>query len=80
MPRTIAWEKTNGDEQGDGGIAGFTKGGVTVELADQDGGTRLTNNVEAQIGGKSLRSLGSASSMVPRRSVLTISSFVSPKP
>jgi uncharacterized protein len=38
--------------EGDGGIAGFAKGGVAVELAEQDGGTRLTYNVEAQIGGK----------------------------
>ena len=38
--------------QGDGGVAGFAKGGATVKLADKDGGTLLTYNVEAQIGGK----------------------------
>ena len=34
------------------GIAGFAKGGATVTLSDKDGGTLLTYNVEAQIGGK----------------------------
>jgi carbon monoxide dehydrogenase subunit G len=38
--------------EGEGGVAGFAKGGATVALADQDGGTLLTYNVEAQIGGK----------------------------
>ena len=38
--------------QGDGGVAGFAKGGATVALSDKDGGTLLTYNVEAQIGGK----------------------------
>jgi len=38
--------------EGDGGIAGFAKGGATVKLSDRDGGTLLTYNVEAQIGGK----------------------------
>ena len=38
--------------EGDGGIAGFAKGGATVTLTDKDGGTLLTYNVEAQIGGK----------------------------
>ena len=38
--------------EGDGGIAGFAKGGATVALAEKDGGTLLTYNVEAQIGGK----------------------------
>ncbi|MBN8966399.1 MAG: carbon monoxide dehydrogenase subunit G [Rhizobiales bacterium] len=38
--------------EGDGGIAGFAKGGATVTLSDKDGGTLLTYNVEAQIGGK----------------------------
>jgi carbon monoxide dehydrogenase subunit G len=38
--------------EGDGGIAGFAKGGATVGLAEKDGGTLLTYNVEAQIGGK----------------------------
>jgi carbon monoxide dehydrogenase subunit G len=38
--------------EGDGGIAGFAKGGATVSLSDKEGGTLLTYNVEAQIGGK----------------------------
>ena len=38
--------------EGDGGVAGFAKGGATVALAEKDGGTLLTYNVEAQIGGK----------------------------
>ena len=38
--------------EGEGGAAGFAKGGAKVSLADQDGGTLLTYDVEAQIGGK----------------------------
>src|SRR5579871_190699 len=38
--------------EGEGGVAGFAKGGAKVLLAEQDGGTRLTYDVEAQIGGK----------------------------
>jgi len=38
--------------EGEGGVAGFAKGGAKVSLADQDGGTRLSYDVEAQIGGK----------------------------
>ncbi len=38
--------------QGDGGVAGFAKGGATVKLTPQDGGTLLAYDVEAQIGGK----------------------------
>ena len=38
--------------QGDGGIAGFAKGGATVNLRPVDGGTVLAYDVEAQIGGK----------------------------
>jgi uncharacterized protein len=38
--------------EGDGGVAGFAKGGATVALQPKDGGTLLTYNVEAQIGGK----------------------------
>jgi carbon monoxide dehydrogenase subunit G len=38
--------------EGDGGVAGFAKGGATVGLLEKDGGTLLTYNVEAQIGGK----------------------------
>jgi len=38
--------------EGEGGVAGFAKGGATVKLADKDGGTLLSYDVEAQIGGK----------------------------
>jgi carbon monoxide dehydrogenase subunit G len=38
--------------EGDGGVAGFAKGAATVALVPKDGGTLLTYNVEAQIGGK----------------------------
>ena len=38
--------------EGEGGVAGFAKGGATVALSDKDGGTLLSYNVEAQIGGK----------------------------
>jgi len=38
--------------QGDGGVAGFARGGATVTLAPKDGGTLLSYAVEAQIGGK----------------------------
>ncbi len=38
--------------EGEGGVAGFAKGGEVVGLTDKDGGTLLTYNVEAQIGGK----------------------------
>jgi uncharacterized protein len=38
--------------EGEGGVAGFAKGGAAVHLAEKDGGTLLTYEVEAQIGGK----------------------------
>src|SRR2546421_5316632 len=39
--------------EGDGGVAGFAKGGATVTLKPAEGGgTILTYTVEAQIGGK----------------------------
>ncbi len=38
--------------EGEGGVAGFAKGGAAVSLSDKDGGTLLIYNVEAQIGGK----------------------------
>ena len=34
------------------GVAGFAKGAAKVSLADKDGGTLLSYNVESQIGGK----------------------------
>lgn len=38
--------------EGEGGVAGFAKGGASVHLSDADGGTLLKYDVEAQIGGK----------------------------
>lgn len=44
--------------EGKGGAAGFAKGGAKVSLAAVDGGTALTYDVEAKVGGK-LAQLGS---------------------
>jgi len=38
--------------EGQGGVAGFAKGGAAVRLADAEGGTKLTYDVHAQVGGK----------------------------
>jgi hypothetical protein len=38
--------------EGEGGIAGFAKGGAAVKLTDAEGGTKLAYDVEAQIGGR----------------------------
>lgn len=38
--------------EGEGGVAGFAKGNAKVSLAEKDGGTLLSYDVEAQIGGK----------------------------
>jgi carbon monoxide dehydrogenase subunit G len=38
--------------EGEGGVAGFAKGGAAVKLTDKDGGTLLHYDVESQIGGK----------------------------
>ncbi len=38
--------------EGEGGVAGFAKGGATVSLADVEGGTLLSYHVEAHVGGK----------------------------
>src|ERR1700723_1399683 len=37
--------------QGEGGVAGFAKGGAVVKLTPKDGGTLLTYNVEGPMGG-----------------------------
>lgn len=44
--------------EGKGGAAGFAKGGAKVKLAAVDGGTELSYDVEAKVGGK-LAQLGS---------------------
>ncbi len=46
------------DGAGKGGAAGFAKGGAEVRLAAKDGGTELSYDVEAKVGGK-LAQLGS---------------------
>lgn len=38
--------------EGQGGVAGFAKGGAVVRLADDGGVTVLTYDVDAQVGGK----------------------------
>jgi len=38
--------------EGQGGVAGFAKGGAAVRLAEADGATLLTYVVKAQVGGK----------------------------
>jgi carbon monoxide dehydrogenase subunit G len=44
--------------EGDGGIAGFAKGGAKVALSDAAGGTVLKYDVQANVGGK-IAQLGS---------------------
>jgi carbon monoxide dehydrogenase subunit G len=44
--------------EGKGGVAGFAKGAAEVTLADVEGGTELSYNVDAKVGGK-LAQLGS---------------------
>lgn len=38
--------------EGEGGVAGFAKGGAAVGLTENEGGTLLKYDVDAQIGGK----------------------------
>lgn len=44
--------------EGKGGVAGFAKGGATVSFEPMEGGTRLTYEAEASVGGK-IAQLGS---------------------
>ena len=44
--------------EGEGGIAGFARGGAKVALSEADGGTLLKYDVEANVGGK-IAQLGS---------------------
>lgn len=44
--------------EGKGGVAGFAKGSAHVHLTEEDGGTRLTYEAHAEVGGK-LAQLGS---------------------
>lgn len=38
--------------EGQGGVAGFGKGGAAIRLREEDGGTVLSYDVKAQVGGK----------------------------
>jgi carbon monoxide dehydrogenase subunit G len=38
--------------EGEGGVAGFAKGGATVKLSEVPEGTKLAYNAEANVGGK----------------------------
>jgi len=51
-------EKRGITGEGKGGAAGFAKGGAEVTLEAIDGGTRLSYDVDAKVGGK-LAQLGS---------------------
>ena len=51
-------ERFSLEGQGNGGAAGFAKGGATVVLTEKDGGTELSYEARAEIGGK-LAQLGS---------------------
>ncbi|MGO4916261.1 CoxG family protein [Pseudogemmobacter sp. W21_MBD1_M6] len=44
--------------EGKGGVAGFAKGGAAVVLTEVEGGTELTYDVDAKVGGK-IAQLGS---------------------
>jgi carbon monoxide dehydrogenase subunit G len=44
--------------EGQGGVAGFAKGGADVSLAPEGGGTRLSYKAKANVGGK-LAQIGS---------------------
>ncbi|PIE12662.1 MAG: carbon monoxide dehydrogenase [Rhodobacterales bacterium] len=54
----VAGESLTLTGEGKGGAAGFAKGGARVALADIEGGTALSYEVEAKVGGK-LAQLGS---------------------
>jgi carbon monoxide dehydrogenase subunit G len=64
--------------EGEGSVAGFAKGGAKVSLADKDGGTLLSYNVETQIGGK-LAQLGQRGQEDCRRFLSKFRRRVTPK-
>jgi uncharacterized protein len=70
--------------QGDGGVAGFAKGGATVKLTPKNGGTLLAYNVDAQIGGKlaqlGQRLVNGAAKKVADDFFANFANAVSPKP
>ena len=53
--RLVDLDPPNGyriEGEGEGGVAGFAKGGAKVELTEVPEGTKLTYNAEANVGGK----------------------------
>jgi uncharacterized protein len=70
--------------QGDGGVAGFAKGGATVKLTPKNGGTLLAYNVDAQIGGKlaqlGQRLVNGAAKKIADDFFTNFANAVSPKP
>jgi len=54
----VAGESYTISGEGKGGAAGFAKGGAAVSLKDVEGGTELSYEVDAKVGGK-LAQLGS---------------------
>jgi carbon monoxide dehydrogenase subunit G len=58
LSNMVAGQSIDIDGEGKGGAAGFAKGGAKVTLAATDGGTELSYDVEAKVGGK-LAQLGS---------------------
>lgn len=58
MSNMVALESLTLTGEGKGGAAGFAKGGADVRLEEIEGGTRLSYDVEAKVGGK-LAQLGS---------------------
>ena len=70
--------------EGEGGVAGFAKGNAKVSLTDKDGGTLLSYDVEAQIGGKlaqlGQRLINSAAKKTADDFFANFAVAVSPKP
>lgn len=58
LSEVVAGESYTITGEGKGGVAGFAKGEARVRLSDAEGGTELSYDVEAKVGGK-LAQLGS---------------------
>ena len=60
--------------EGQGGVAGFAKGGAKVSLSDDGPGTLLSYDVKAQVGGKTFATLwdaGHLNAMLDEAGILT---------
>jgi carbon monoxide dehydrogenase subunit G len=70
--------------EGQGGVAGFAKGGASVKLTDEIGGTKLAYQVNAQIGGKmaqlGARLIDSTSKQMAEAFFTKFSAVVAPAP